>query len=78
METETTLTTTDRVRSIIAAYLERDVADNVTDLETDSLENIEIAMDIEERLGLDNIDDDAAIACKSVADFLALVEGAMK
>lgn len=73
-----TLTTTDRVRSIIAAYLERDVADDVTDLETDSLENIEIGMDIEEQLGLDNFDDDAAIACKSVADFIALAESAGK
>lgn len=76
METETTLTTTDRVRSIIAESLGEGF--DPERLNQDALDHVEIGMGLEEEFGLDNLDSDAVAGCRSLADYVYLVEGAMK
>lgn len=69
-------TTHSRVSRIIAESLGEGF--DPERLNQDGLDHVQIGMGLEEEFDLDNLDDDAVAGCKTVADYVYLVEGAMK
>lgn len=73
------MATVDKIKKIIAEQLNKEIAeigddmDIVKDLGADSLDIVEMVMNIEEEFGI-TIDDDKAINVKTVKDIVSLLE----
>jgi len=75
------MSTTEQVKKVIAEALSIDIeindSDTLDDLGADSLDGIEIVMDLEERFDVEITDEDVTDAT-TVHDFIVVVENALE